>query len=138
MNEFQGLIGSEVYKIYLKEDKTVLVLETSTGLHGLHTDGDCCSESWIEHIDGADDFQGYSRTKDTPAIIEKVEEVDLGEVVATRQESDQLYCFNIYLTSGRKIQIEFRNSSNGYYGGTMDYCFIERLSPEYKELTEDF
>lgn len=72
-------------------------------------EGDCCSESWIEHITVPSDIAG--------ATVTAVGEREMGEF-----EKDY-ETIRVYETSFRTdrgdIVVEYRNSSNGYYGGTL-------------------
>lgn len=96
--------------------------------------GDCCSESWFEHIQDKSEIIGMK--------ILKIEQVNLGRVTPTKQESDELYC--IKFTTNNKWEdlwmLEFRNSSNGYYGGSVTLSILplnEYNDPyEGKELQE--
>lgn len=76
-----------------------------------YADGDCCSSSWIEHIEGVERLKGR---------VTEVEELDLpgggqdgdyGEVIA-------VYGYGITTRKGTAV-IDFRNASNGYYGGSL-------------------
>ena len=76
--------------------------------------GDCCSESWFYGINGVLALLGF--------VVYTIEEVALGEVMnyVGRQEYTQSYCVKLTSTGGH-TDIEFRNSSNGYYGGNIEY-----------------
>lgn len=91
--------------------------------------GDCCSESWFEHIQDISEIKGMS--------IVDVEEIYLGEVTPTIQEHDQLYAIK-FTTNGKwkdSWMLEFRNSSNGFYGGwcTLASEPLDEYSDEYDE-----
>lgn len=74
---------------------------------------DCCSESWIEHLEQPDNIEG--------AIILSV--VDSGTVDEFNIENTKSgnSCINVYQTIFRTdrgdITLEYRNASNGMYGG---------------------
>ena len=133
VNNLECLIGKEVDKVFMAGD-TYIVFEFTNGKYlTFHADADCCSESWIEHI------SGIKALKD--GIITKVEELDLGSCIPTRQESDQLYGVKIHLKARPDktiwepyFYIEFRNSSNGYYGG--DLKRVRTLKEELHGLRE--
>ena len=75
------------------------------------TEGDCCSQSWIEHFSAPDDIQGAEVTAIDDVKIK--EQWDKGE-----NELFQFYETRFKTTRG-EIVLEYRNSSNGYYGGCL-------------------
>lgn len=76
--------------------------------------GDCCSHSWVENLD---DFG-------TSGKFVKVEEVD-SKFVATDDQLAQADCLSLYctkiLTTEGEVLIDYRNDSNGYYGGYLNW-----------------
>ena len=77
--------------------------------------GDCCSETWIDVISGVEKAIGKFVTG---VVFLDMPEKDDGK---NRQEVDLFYGIRLYLDySDDYLQIEFRNSSNGFYGGTME------------------
>lgn len=80
-------------------------------------DGDCCSHTWIENVDGAEAILGR------PVLaVEDIPMPDLGS--PDEYESIAYYGCKI-TTDGGECVIDYRNSSNGYYGGSL--CW----PPEY-------
>lgn len=75
-------------------------------------DGDCCSISWIEHITVPPDIDGA--TVCGVADSDKVSE-------PTQEELDKADSLAVYATAIQtdrgEIIVEYRNDSNGYYGG---------------------
>lgn len=75
-------------------------------------EGDCCSHSWIEHLESIPDVDGATllAVEDGDAVEEKNPEV--------LKNHD---CLAVYQTNFRTdrgvIALEYRNDSNGYYGG---------------------
>lgn len=131
------IVGKIVKRLYIAgDDHLMFEFEDGTSMY-LVTDADCCSESWIEHMSGVSDIIG----KEIVRVIDK----DLGEVTPTRQEADKLYSTEIEFKHpqgtyqyGNTLFIEYRNSSNGYYGGDL-CCYKEpHTNNEWKLLTEDF
>lgn len=80
-------------------------------------DGDCCSESWFADIVGVGALLGSE--------VRKVVELDLGgydiKDGRCKQEEDLAYGHQLQTPKGR-VDIIFRNSSNGYYGGSLMIC----------------
>jgi hypothetical protein len=95
------------------------------------TYGDCCSETWIEHLEMPNNIIG--------ATILDIENIDLPEKEKTiPAEGVHKFYRTIIKTDKGDIDIEYRNESNGYYGGSLDLhikeadqldrIFIEELS----------
>lgn len=109
----EKIIGKTITAALLSDENTTLTLMTDTGKHLVfHADGDCCSESWIEHM----------TEPKYPAKILDIVDADLGECDGTRQECDKMYS-TTFKTDQGNLEVEYRNSSNGYYGGAL--CFVE-------------
>ncbi len=129
-------IGKTISAAFINEDKTSIRFDLSNGTRlFLHTEGDCCSETWIEHVDN---FEYATR-----ATITGTETVSLGECIATRQDSDQLYAAYISVEHPKypqqlRLAIEFRNSSNGYYGGDIEWSARGNLAAMWIPLDKDF
>lgn len=127
------LIGKTVMAMYVNEDQSILkyVLDGGVELH-YEAEGDCCSESWFADII----FSTY-RNK-FPMTVTNVEELEvpewLNEVMTKdgrcRQEHDQVYGYNI-ISANNAINIIYRNSSNGYYGGECNLMDLEGRWSEY-------
>lgn len=111
MNKFglTKIIGKTINSYTLSPDQTVLTLQTDDGSLVFETYGDCCSETWIEHV----------TSPKFPAKIISLEEKYLGSADGTRQEYDEKYS-TIFLTDQGNFEVEYRNSSNGYYGGSLE------------------
>ena len=85
---------------------------------------DCCSSSWIEHVEGADDkegaiFYGMKDGEGVPWDGHVCEDnSDTGE---NECGHDCLAVYNtVFSTSKGDIVVEYRNDSNGYYGGSLN------------------
>ena len=77
-------------------------------------EGDCCSNSWIEHVTIPDGVVGCEIVE-----IRETGEIPPSTPVLEEQGEDiQVYGMS-FVTSRGEIIVEFRNSSNGYYGGYM-------------------
>lgn len=74
-------------------------------------DADCCSHTWIEHVELP--ALGF------PAKVLAIADLDLpGVPDPSEYEVIQVYGLKITTDKGDLI-IEYRNSSNGYYGGSL-------------------
>jgi hypothetical protein len=113
---FENFCGKHLQEIAVSNDgETTLrfVLETNDGFETRYvtTDGDCCSVSWWADVIGA--YSAYG------GLITCVKSLDLpqNEQERSRQEEDRVYGYEITTDFGA-VTLAFRNSSNGYYGGT--------------------
>lgn len=121
MDEKNLLVSDDRYKgldkplqaISVSSDKTFLTFHFRGDTVAIfRTDGDCCSESWIEHITLPDDLNGA-------IITEIIEEPTQSYEERPPYEYIQIYQIKFRTNKGETIALEFRNSSNGYYGGDL-------------------
>ena len=77
--------------------------------------GECCSYSWVESVEHP--ARGY------PAKVLSVREVEL-PWPAVERDTDVLsdYGLRVTTTNG-DIDIDYRNDSNGYYGGYLEFPY---------------
>jgi len=126
----QNLVGRKVSALSISDDQTTLVVTHDAGEARYFTDGDCCSETWIADIVGVDRLLGQTVLAVEDVAMESVEDG------RTRQDYDQFYGIKL-TTTGGCVDLIYRNSSNGYYGGS-----LERLKDEYTgkliAITEDY
>lgn len=147
MSGLQELVGTTIkeIRVQLPQGHYIQFMTTDNNLITYACYGDCCSETWIYAICGSEALLNH--------LVLSYEEVEMPTPNddRTRQEYDQLYCYRIRTNNGI-CDIEFRNSSNGYYGGSLDFC--ERNEPteceeyttsgpkyvpvEFKTITKDF
>lgn len=140
------LVGLVVDKMFVNEDQSVLKFETGQGEKLFVAEGDCCSETWFADILIQNNFYGMRVTDvvelDLPLFVQKLIESD----GRTRQEVDCVYGYRVKLKNDKtwqwsEIEIIFRNSSNGYYGGSV--YFKESMpswvdSNTWTEITKDW
>lgn len=139
MNSLENLLllTNRVESLSITDDHTKLALK----LKDLDTEivleayGGCCSRSWIEHISGIDaliDSEIYS-----------VEDVYLADVpligLPSTENVDQVtyYATKIHTSKG-VFQIDYRNDSNGYYGGSLEAYERSPAKGLETQLLEDF
>jgi len=106
---FRRMAGRPLAAVELSPDKSMVTFRFQDGgSQSFTVEGDCCSSSWIEHIEVPDRIAGAEITN----VTEDMEEP--GEVEGHE-------CLKVYqtrfITSRGEIVLEYRNSSNGYYGG---------------------
>lgn len=119
MNEQHVLVGKIIKAIELTEDRCAIrfVLEDGTTIVA-RCYADCCSSTWIEDVINVDAALG------SPVL--NAEDIELPEPFCkpTRHNIDeeemQYYGFAVETANGR-MTIAYRNSSNGYYGGSLSW-----------------
>lgn len=109
-----SLVGKTILDMKIASDKKALLLVLSDNPeYIIRMDGDCCSSTWIEHIELP--AMGF------PCIVSSVEELPMSSKEES-YSSIQMYGLKIVTNTG-EIVIDYRNESNGYYGGNI--CFPE-------------
>jgi hypothetical protein len=115
------LLGKTIREVKIAEDGMALLFCLYGGeLELVRVDADCCSTTWIEHIEGADALPG--------ATVLSVEEIDMPDSVATEEDRAKAEVLQVYgckiTTNKGTCIIDYRNDSNGYYGGNL--CWGEQ------------
>jgi len=100
------LVGRKIIGIFPKSE--CIIFDTDKGGLSYTVEGDCCSYSWFESIQGVDAL--------LLGTVTEVEELFIDSWTDETDELIQSYGFKIKTNKGYAT-IEFRNSSNGYYGG---------------------
>lgn len=117
-----SLVGKKIRKATVAKDGQTITFATDKGEVVWEVDADCCSHTWIEN---ADIEKG---------LVTKVAEVPGvgGPQTDSDHEYIQYYGIEIVTMKGHGL-IDFRNSSNGYYGGSMRV----RSCPEWEETDDE-
>lgn len=138
--QFNDIIGANVNGILMSEDR--LTFQTDKGLIEYEVEGDCCSHSYFF------DFYGVKHLLDNGPVT-AFESVDLSPgdpgYVDPDVEIDYEYirCYGYRLTTEHPTfgpvssVVSFRNSSNGYYGGSMERTVSGVIQPDQVVLTKD-
>ena len=109
--EYKDITGKTIESVTLSGDKERIDFVFGDGTRKAYgVEGDCCSVSWIEHLEVPDDVKGATLTS-----------VDDGDGVEAEDPDDKYDCLQVYNTTFHTnrgdIVLEYRNESNGYYGG---------------------
>ena len=143
MSCFNVLVGKRINGLFLGNDAWTLVVRDTTGRHyRFDTANDCCNSVWFNHINGLDILgEGNSFDILRGAEVLEVEDKGWGENRDGVEGYDVVQDgFWTLRTDRGYIDIEVRNSHNGYYGGNVSYneevdlSDVEDLHP----VTEDF
>ena len=112
-----ALIGKTITGFTLDGMGNRLILElTASPPVILETYGDCCSFTWIESIDAPDALKG------TVQDVEEIDMPNLGNIDGQRHQGvDQVSYYGLKITTNKgRCVIDYRNDSNGYYGGSLE------------------
>lgn len=105
---WEPLLGKTIRAVRTNKSKNVIQMATRTGtIVYLTAEGECCSRSWFEHLNGLEALLGHPITR----VVEREMPEDTKGDDVTRY-----YGWTIETPRGR-CDVEMRNESNGYYGG---------------------
>lgn len=143
MSIFKELIGKRINGLFLGESNWVFLIRTTDGeYHRFDTANDCCNSVWVNHITGVDCVgEGDSFDLLRGALVLDAEDKGWGD----NREDEEGYevvqdGFWTIKTDRGYIDIEVRNSHNGYYGGSFTYndnVDLENIE-DLKQVKEDF
>ena len=121
------LISKVVNKVFISQYDEILVFETDSGIFQYRTSAECCSSTWFDSLTGFDSLIG--------AKILSVTKIEMEEISSER---DKHYGIKI-LTEKGHVDIVFRNSSNGFYGGSIVFVDDNLYNySDYKQITDDW
>ena len=123
------LFNRPLLAVKLHTDREQLDFEFEDGsVVSYLTYGDCCSFTWIEHLEQPIDLRGAVITGvDEPEMEESTNSDDGGctpEKQCNYPTGDHSHecvaCYRtVFHTDKGDIDVEYRNDSNGYYGGDL-------------------
>lgn len=118
------LVGKTIEKIYLNAEKNLIAFKCFDSTISYRVEGDCCSCSWVEHL---------SVTK-LPFKVSFIKEHCLGEDKQDiRDDHKRVLVYSTILVdceNKKTIVLEYRNDSNGYYGGYLERIKDDELSSQ--------
>lgn len=110
------LVGKTLTGMKIANDREAILFQTTDGEIVVQVDADCCSYTWVEHIEMP--ALGF------PATVVSVDDLEMPEGKPSTFHADpdslQFYGCKI-LTDKGEIVIDYRNDSNGYYGGSLSW-----------------
>lgn len=127
------LIGKKVSAAYVGNADEVLLFLTDAGPIAYKTYGDCCSETWFADIVGVSALIGGT----VRTVEDSVPDDYNDEDGRCRQEYDSVYGHKVVTDKGY-VDIVYRNSSNGYYGGSCDLMSVAPLPEGMVQITDDW
>lgn len=143
MSCFNVLRGERINGLLIGNQGWTLVFRTVNGkFFRFDTGNDCCNSVWFNHVNGVDVLgQGNSFDLLRGATVISTEDKGWGDNRDDEVEYEVVQDgFWTIRTDRGYIDIEVRNSHNGYYGGDVSYNRDEGLSniDDLREVTEDF
>lgn len=120
----EKLLGKKIQKIFLSQ--SYLKFETDQGNVLFQVEGDCCSHSYFF------DFYGVKKLLENGPVTDfksvPIKEGDFNAVTKTDEDyGDVIQCYGYAITTespefGEQTSVfSFRNKSNGYYGGSLEW-----------------
>lgn len=137
MSSMKELVGKRVTRLHVSEGEYFLAFTHPDDTLTIYEAwGDCCSETWFA------DITGVQALIDSVVLEAEDMEVDGPEEdERTRQDYDRHYGVKLKTSKGY-VDIVYRNSSNGYYGGYIELCTKPpmRYKEEvvFSEITDDW
>ena len=116
MSEKHVLIGKTITDLLIADDREAMLFKTQDGDIVARCYGDCCSHTWLEDIELP--ALGF------PAVVLSVEDLDMptGLPTKTKNYEEEMKYYGCKIVTDRgDIVVAYRNSSNGYYGGSLEW-----------------
>lgn len=104
------LVGKKITAVYLATDGHAIKFSTDSGEIVAKTDGDCCSNTWIENVEMPDNLLGTVQSVEDLTLREEGEDGELTQFYGCKIVTEKGIC-----------TLDYRNESNGYYGGNLSW-----------------
>jgi hypothetical protein len=113
----KSLVGKTIVAMKIADDRQALLFVTTDGDVVCKVDGDCCSHTWIEDVEMP--ALGF------PAKVVSMDDLEMpqkAEPTKTENYEEEMSYYGYKIVTDRgEIVIAYRNSSNGYYGGSIHW-----------------
>lgn len=111
MNGAKQLIGKTLTKVELAADQMAIRFTLGDETIVAKCDADCCSHTWIEDIE--------MPAGGLPATV--LDAIDL-DLPSQDKDGDLLQFYGLRLITDKgDLVLDYRNESNGYYGGSLSW-----------------
>jgi hypothetical protein len=142
MKTFEELHGHRINGIFTANDRWALVFRTTEGKwFRWNTENDCCNEVWFNHITGVNcvgDGNVFDLLRGALVLDSEDKGWNDNREGEDGYEVVQEGFWTIHTDRGY-IDIEVRNSHNGYYGGSVRFCEDAELEKlDLVEVKADF
>ena len=125
MSEFDVLVGKRINGLFIGDSAWALVFRDINGRHYcFRTENDCCNTVWFNHVNGVETVLGEGNVFDIlrGAMVTGVESKGWTDNRTDEDGYDVIQDgFWTIATDRGYIDLEVRNSHNGYYGGSVVY-----------------
>ena len=144
MSEFNVLVGKRINGLFIGDSAWALVFRDINGRHYcFRTENDCCNTVWFNHVNGVETVLGEGNVFDIlrGAMVTAVEAKGWTDDRTDEDGYDVIQDgFWTIATDRGYIDLEVRNSHNGYYGGSVVYDAESDMSKieNLQAVTEDF
>ncbi len=144
MSEFNVLVGKRINGLFIGDSAWALVFRDINGRHYcFRTENDCCNTVWFNHVNGVATVLGEGNVFDIlrGAMVTGVESKGWTDDRTDEDGYDVIQDgFWTIATDRGYIDLEVRNSHNGYYGGSVVYDEESDLGTieDLRAVTEDF
>ena len=144
MSEFNVLVGKRINGLFIGDDNWSLVFRDINGRHYcFRTQNDCCNTVWFNHVNGVETVLGEGNLFDIlrGAMVTGVESKGWTDDRSDEDGYDVVQDgFWTIATDRGYIDLEVRNSHNGYYGGSVEYREEHNIGniEDLTAVTEDF
>jgi len=142
MSEFNVLVGKRINGLFIGNDKWTLVFRDIQGRrYRFNTENDCCNSVWFNHVSGVNILgEGNSFDLLRGAEVLAVESKGWGDNRSDEDGHEVVQdAFWTIRTDRGYIDLEVRNSHNGYYGGSVSYLGTDdSVLDDMEQITEDF
>lgn len=108
------LVGKTITAVYIAKDRKALRFDIGDAQQLALTDGDCCSVTWIESVEAPEVLIGLTVLTAAPIPMPRSITLDCPD------DDCKDYGFQITTERGHCV-IAYRNASNGYYGGSLEW-----------------
>ena len=144
MSEFNVLVGKRINGLFIGDSAWALVFRDINGRHYcFRTENDCCNTVWFNHVNGVETVLGEGNVFDIlrGAMVTAVESKGWTDDRTDEDGYDVIQDgFWTIATDRGYIDLEVRNSHNGYYGGSVVYDAESNIGTieDLRAVTEDF
>jgi hypothetical protein len=138
------LVGKRINGLFIGDSAWALVFRDINGRHYcFRTENDCCNTVWFNHVNGVETVLGEGNLFDIlrGAMVTGVESKGWTDDRTDEDGYDVIQDgFWTIATDRGYIDLEVRNSHNGYYGGSVVYDAESDLGTieDLQAVTEDF
>lgn len=124
-DKFRPLAGRKLASVDLNKAKDEVTFTFQDGVTVVYgVEGDCCSHSWVEYVVVFGDVVGAEIVEVSESSMDVSDDDSKNPITDASHGGREHECLQVYSTVFKTdracaITLEYRNSSNGYYGGNL-------------------